>query len=102
MAHRLLSTARKLERLLWNGVKRGNIDTSLVNMFISFIYARNEHVVEVIKENYNKRSRGIGIGVATGYGLDGRGSEFSLRRLNRPWGLPSLLSNGYRGLFPQG
>ena len=32
MAHRLLSTARKLERLLWNGVKRGNINSTLVIM----------------------------------------------------------------------
>jgi len=35
MAHRLLSTARKVERLLWNGVKRGSIDTNLVSVFIS-------------------------------------------------------------------
>jgi hypothetical protein len=49
MAHRLLSTARKLERLLWNGVKRGNIDTNLVSIFISFSYARKERYVEVIE-----------------------------------------------------
>ncbi|PNF15812.1 AFG3-like protein 2 [Cryptotermes secundus] len=37
MAHRLLSTVRKLERLLWNGVKRGNIDTSLLKRNLTLL-----------------------------------------------------------------
>jgi hypothetical protein len=51
-----------------------------------------------------------GVGIAMGYGLDGRGSIpgrskrfFSFPQCpDRLWGQPSLLSNGYWGLFPWG
>jgi hypothetical protein len=52
------------------------------------------------------------VGIATGYRLVGRevgvrvpvNARFicSPRRPDRFWALPSLLSNGYRGLFPRG
>jgi hypothetical protein len=32
----------------------------------------------------------------------GRGKGLFAQRLDRVWGLPSLLSNGYQGLFPPG
>jgi hypothetical protein len=51
-------------------------------------------------------------GIATGYGLDDRGVGVRVPvraiiftspcRPDRLSGPPSLLSNGYRGLFPQG
>jgi hypothetical protein len=52
------------------------------------------------------------VGIATGYGLDDRGVGArvtvgsrivtSPSRPDQIWDLPSLLSNGYRGLFPRG
>jgi hypothetical protein len=57
-------------------------------------------------------NRDISVGIAIGYRLDDRGDAVkvsvearffsSLSRSDRFWGQPSLLSNGYQGLFPQG
>jgi hypothetical protein len=60
-----------------------------------------------------RKSRYSAAGIATAYGLDGRGVAFrvqiggkifllSTSSRDRLWGLPTLLSNGYRGLFPGG
>jgi hypothetical protein len=56
-------------------------------------------------------SRDSAIGIATGYGLDGRGVGvrvpvgwrifFSPRRHDRFWGPTSLLSSGYPGIYPR-
>jgi hypothetical protein len=48
------------------------------------------------------------IGIVPGYGLDdwglipGKGKIFLFSSLNWLWGPPSLLPNGYWGLFPRG
>ena len=47
---------------------------------------------------------GSSVGIATGYGLDGPGSNHGGGEIfracpDRPWGPPSLLYNGYR-VFP--
>jgi hypothetical protein len=58
--------------------------------------------------NYNLTGcRDIAVGTVTGYGMDGRGSipgrgikRFSVPQCrDRLWGLPSLISSGYRGPF---
>jgi hypothetical protein len=53
--------------------------------------------------------RTLGAGIATDYGLGGRDSIRERCKIfstpqppNRLWGLPSLLSNGYRDSFPEG
>jgi hypothetical protein len=49
------------------------------------------------------KSRDSSVGIALGYGLDDRGSGVRLpMRPERLRGQPSLLSNGYQGLFPWG
>jgi hypothetical protein len=61
---------------------------------------------DVLKSTSPKCGPGSSVGVATGYGLDGPGSnsgrgEFFRTRPDRPGGPPSLFSNGDR-VFPGG
>jgi hypothetical protein len=66
-------------------------------------------IYQVTKEPTSRHSS---VGIATGYGLDDRGAGVRIpvesrifsspHRPDRLWGPLSLLSYGYRGLFPQG
>jgi hypothetical protein len=69
---------------------------------------RNLYILNFLQ---SVRSRDSAVGIATGYGLDDLGVGVrvpvgsrifcSPHLPNRLWGPPSLLSNGYRWLFPQ-
>lgn len=52
MAHRLLTTARKLEKLLWNGIRRGDINNSMLKRNLSILQksANNPSLATIIRE----------------------------------------------------
>jgi hypothetical protein len=72
----------------------------------------NNYVLKYLDEFYASRSRDNAVGIATGYGLDGRGVGVRVpvggrflsppQRPDQLWSPPSLLSSGYRRLFPRG
>ncbi|XP_049776890.1 AFG3-like protein 2 [Schistocerca serialis cubense] len=52
MAHRLLTTARKLEKLLWNGIRRGDINNSMLKRNLSILQksANSPSLATIIRE----------------------------------------------------
>jgi hypothetical protein len=81
----------------------------VVNFLENYI---KRSLIIFIAPNVVRRIRDSSVGTATGCGLDDRevrvGVPVGSRILSSPrcpdrlWGPPSLLSNGYRGLLPQG
>jgi hypothetical protein len=62
----------------------------------------------ILLDSFKYRSLSSSVGIATGYGLDGRGVGVRVPRISsspnrpdRPWGPLNLLSNGYRELSPR-
>jgi hypothetical protein len=74
--------------------------------------SRYDSVENLLSSLLLSRNRDSAVGIATGYGFDDGcvgvqvpvGSRIfsSPRRLDRLWGPPSLLLNGYRGIFTGG
>jgi hypothetical protein len=65
--------------------------------------------MEGLKENHEEpQKKEPGYRLATGWTTEGsefesrQVQEFTPRRLDRLWGPPGLLFNGYRGRFPRG
>jgi hypothetical protein len=100
--------------MAWGLVKhRDNFKITRYN--ILHLHIKTQSSCEVNEYDFGKassrmKSRDSSVGIALGYGLDDRGSisggcfEFFCKppRPERLWGPPSLLSNGYQGLFPWG
>jgi hypothetical protein len=73
-----------------------------------FMHIKSYIIILFLHAFDHLRSRDKSVGIATGYELDNRWvgvrvkNFFSPLRPDRLWGPASLLSNEYRGLFPQG
>jgi hypothetical protein len=103
---------RALERIKYGAIpkKRGFIVNALEKRRFCFctMFEDSANMFLLIRVNYCRgcRGRDSSVGIATGYGLDGQGSnpgrgEIFRTSPDRPEGPPSLLYNGYR-VFPWG
>jgi hypothetical protein len=101
-----------VDGVLWCSVRRVLVNwwNSILILLISYRVQRPRTMsITLIKHTWVTY---LCVGIATDYGLDDGGVGVrvpvglrffsSLRRSDRFWGPPSLLSNGYQGLFPRG
>jgi hypothetical protein len=97
--HKLLDLPNKSDYIetIWN---HGNACSySLQNILSSCLLSEDSKITRYILDS--------SVSIAMGYGLDGQGlipgrSKRFVSTPQHPRGPPSLLSNGYRGPFPQG
>jgi hypothetical protein len=93
--------------------RRENSSSKVFSLYIAILYSGcSFHTKSITILFYLERSRDSAVGIATGYGQDDRGVGVRVpvgsRIFSFPlspcrfWGLPSLLSNGYRGFIPRG
>ena len=73
---------------------------------LKIVQVRNRNELKKNLHRPGPVCRDSSVGIGTRYGLEGPGIESRLgeifrTHLDRPWGRPSLLYNGYR-VFPEG
>jgi hypothetical protein len=98
---------------LWESVSQPGFESRTSRIQVRECWSLNQHFFFIFRILLcYSMSRDSAVGIATGYGLDGRGVRVrvsvgarlfsSPQSPNRFWGPPNLLCNRYRGPFPGG
>jgi hypothetical protein len=94
-----IASQRKI-RYAW---QHGSVTYKIIlsRTWSNFVERRQCKCNAIFKLNFETCGPGSSVGIPTGYGLDGPGIESRWGEIfhncpDRPWGLPSLLYNGYR------